>query len=156
MSKSLWSIVVLGFITVIIMVIMMLFSLSAFQRSPAFNRAKFSNAIRETFGFIETGAGVKDTPSGLTLRVDYQSNVDSQFRDDVMKAEMERVIEFAQKRYDGTDRRIISRLVVRRTEIQGSGCWQRTLEREMSVDKPFMMPMQFNPPPPPPPDDEDK
>lgn len=140
MSKSLWSIVVLGFITVIMMVLMMLFSLSAYQGSPAANRAKFSNLVRETFGFTETAASVREAGGHLVLRVEFLSPVESRFNDDVMKAEIEKVIDLAQRRYDGSDRRMISRLLVRRTEISGSGCWQRVLEREMSVDKPFSGP----------------
>jgi len=140
MSKSLWSIVVLGFVTVILMVVMMLVSLNAYKRSPAANRAKFSNLVRETFGFTEVGAGVRDSNGLLVLQVEFLSPVESNFSDDVMNAEIQKVIDFAQKRYDGTDRRLINRLLVRRTEIQGSGCWRRTLEREMAVDKPFSAP----------------
>ena len=137
MSKSLWSIMVLGFITIIIMVIMMLFSLSAFQRSPAFNRAKFSNMIRERFQFPEVGAEVKAIGTELVLRVEYVSTMDSNFNDDLMKDEMERVATFTRQRYDGKDRNGIDQLRLRRTEVQGSGCWTRTLEREMTVSKPF-------------------
>jgi hypothetical protein len=139
MSKSLWSIVVLGFITVIIMVIMMLFSLSVYQKSPAANRAKFSNQIRETFGFTEVGAGVRDTGKHLTLRIEFLSAIESNFSDDVMNMEIDRVVEFARKRYDGKDRRFITQMVVRRTEIQGSGCWKRTLDRERTVEEPFRL-----------------
>ena len=137
MSKSLWSIMVLGFITIIIMVIMMLFSLSAYQRSPAANRAKFSNMIRERFQFPEVGAEVKAIGAKLVLRVDYVSTLDSNFNDDLMKDELERVATFTRQRYDGKDRNGIDQLRLRRTEIQGGGCWSRTLEREMTVDKPF-------------------
>jgi hypothetical protein len=147
MSKSLWSIVVLGFITIILMVLMMLFSLSAYQGSPAAKRVRFSNLIRETFGFTEVGAGVKEANGHLTLNVEFLSPVASGFKDEVIKGELEKVADFAQKRYDGTDRKIITRLLVRRTEIQGSGCWRRTLEREMTVDKPFTGPPQVGPAP---------
>ena len=137
MSKSLWSIVVLGFITIIIMVIMMLFSLSAYQGSPAANRAKFSNMIRERFQFPEVAANVKEAQGELVLRVDFLSAVESNFNDVVINDELERVADFAQRTYPGTDRRLITQLQVRRTEIEGSGCWTRKLERELTIDKPF-------------------
>lgn len=140
MSKSLWSIVVLGFITIIMMVLMMLFSLNAYKASPAANRAKFSNQVRERFGFSETAASVREAGGHLVLRVEFLSPVESRMSDDVMKAEIEKVVDFAQRVYDGKDRRMISRLLVRRTEISGRGCWQRVLEREMTVDKPFSGP----------------
>ena len=136
MSKSLWSIMILGFVCIITMM-MMLFSLSAFQRSPAANRAKFSNMIRERFQFTEVGADVKAIGTQLVLRVEYVSALDSNFNDDLMKDELERVAEFTKQRYDGKDRRGIDQLRLRSTEVQGSGCWTRTLEREMTVDKPF-------------------
>ena len=137
MSKSLWSIVVLGFITIIILVIMMLFSLSVFQGSPAFNRAKFSNLVRERFNFTEVGAEVKEVVTKLLLRVEFLSSIDSNFNDEIMNEEMERVADFARRSYDGKDRRMITELRVKRVEIQGSGCWSRKLEREMTVDRPF-------------------
>jgi hypothetical protein len=137
MSKSLWSILVLGFITIVIMVVMMMFSLSAFQRSPASNRAKFSNLIRENFSFPEVGAGVKEADGQIVLRVEFLSALDSNLNDEVINDELERVAAFTQERYPDSDRRMITQLRVRRTEVRGSGCWSRTLEREMTVDRPF-------------------
>ena len=137
MSKSLWSILVLGFITVVLMVIMMLFSLAAFRGSPAANRAKFTNQIRERFRFPEVAANVSEMEGQLVLRVEFLSATDSNFSDKIMTDELERVASFAQYSYDGTDRRLITQLRVRRAEVQGSGCWSRTLEREITVDKPF-------------------
>jgi hypothetical protein len=137
MSKSLWSILVLGFITIVIMVVMMMFSLSAFQRSPASNRAKFSNLIRENFSFPEVGAGVKEADGQIVLRVEFLSSLDSNLNDEVINDELERVAAFTQERYPDSDRRMITQLRVRRTEVRGSGCWSRTLERDMTVDRPF-------------------
>ena len=137
MSKSLWSIMVLGFITVVLMVIMMLFSLSAFQGTPAANRAKFTNTLRERFQFPEVAANVAEMEGELVLRVEFLSATESNFSDKIINDELERVAAFAQYSYDGTDRRLITQLRVRRAEVQGSGCWSRTLDRELTVDKPF-------------------
>jgi hypothetical protein len=140
MSKGVWSIAVLGFVCVVIMVFLMLASLSMYQGTPASKNAKLSNAIRERFGFPEVGTGVSDVRGDLVLRVEYVSTMESGFKDAKMDEELAEVAAFAQKAYDGKDRRFIRRMRLTRTEIQGTGCWSRTLEREMTVDEPFRPP----------------
>lgn len=143
MSKSIWNIIVIGFVTVILMVVLMLVSLTAFQGSPAANRARLANQIRESFGFPEVAAGVKDIDGRLLLRIDYLAHTTSKFDDSFMTAEIRRVIAFVQENYDGREKRSIREIRVRRTEIQGKGCWQRRLERDLTQESPF-------PEPPPP------
>jgi hypothetical protein len=140
MSKGVWSIAVLGFVCVVIMVFLMLASLSMYQSAPAAQNAKLSNAIREQFGFPQVGAGVRDVRGDLVLQVEYVSAMDSGFKDELMDRELAQVAAFAQKAYDGKDKRFIRRMKLTRSEVQGSGCWTRTLQREMSVDEPFQAP----------------
>lgn len=139
MSKSLWSIVVIGFVTIVLMVFLMLASLSMYKSAPAAQNAKLSNLIRERFGFQEVSSGVRDVNGDLVLRVEYLSQMDSGFSDDRMNSELGQVAEFTRRAYDGKDRKFIRRMKLTRTEIQGSGCWKRTLERELNVEHPFMV-----------------
>lgn len=137
MSKSLWVIAGMGFLTVTLMVVMMLFSLNAYKGTEAGNRARLSNSLRESFGFPEVGSGVKDVDGRLVLRVTYLAHTDSNADEKFMDAELNRVAAFAKLKYDGRDRKNVVELRVRRLEVQGSGCWQSTLERDVVVDAPF-------------------
>lgn len=150
MSKSIWTIVTMGFMAVVIMVFMMLFSLTSYQGTAAGNRARLSNQLREEFGFPEAGAGVKDSEGRLFLKIEYLAHTESKFDDDFMKDEMTRVADFARRRYDGKDRRSISGIRVRRLEVRGRGCWQTTLDRDFADDTPLGAPL----PPKPRPDEE--
>ncbi len=150
MSKSLWTIVGMGFMTLVLMVVMMLFSLTTFKGTEAGNRARFSNLIKKEFGFPEAGANVRDGAGQLVLKIEYLSHTNSKFNQAFMDEELHRVAAFAREKYDGRDRRQIASLRIRRLEIQGSGCWQSKVDREITVDDPFL------PPPKPPVEPEEE
>ncbi len=140
MSKSLWTIVAMGFMTLVLMVVMMLFSLTTYKGTEAGNRARFSNLIKKEFGFPEAGANVQDAAGRLVLRIEYLAHTDSKFSQEFMDEELNRVAAFAREKYDGKDRKQVASLRVHRLEIQGSGCWQNKLDREIAVDDPFVAP----------------
>ena len=137
MSKSIWTIVAMGFMSLVLMVVMMLFSLTTYKGTEAGNRARFSNLLKKEFGFPEAGATVRDAAGRLVLRIEYLAHTDSKFNQEFMDEELNRVAAFTQEKYDGKDRKQIASLLVHRLEIQGSGCWQSKLDREITVDAPF-------------------
>jgi hypothetical protein len=159
MSKSIWAIVTMGFMTLIVMTFMMLFSLGKFGGTEAGNRTRLTSQLRQSFGFPEAAASVKDLHGRLYLRIEYLAHTDSKFNEEFIQAELRRVADFARERYDGGDRRSISGLRVRRLEIRGSGCWQNRIDRDLSDDTPLgppakAVPQDIEPPPPPEPTQE--
>jgi hypothetical protein len=135
MNRSIWTIVTMGIMTLAVMTFMMLFSLTKYGGTEAGNRARLTNQVRESFGFPEVAAGVKEGAQGQKiLKVEYIAHTDSNLDEGFMDAEMRRVAAFAQHRYDGRDRGSISSLRVRRLEVRGSGCWQTTLDRDLVID----------------------
>ena len=146
----------MGFGTVLLMVVLMLASLSMYKGTPAAQRAKLSNQLRERFNFPEAAAAVRDEHGDLVLRVEYVSSTDSGYRDEVMTEELGRVADFTRLNYDGKDRKYIRRLSVRRTELREAGCWSKNVERELHVDHPFLKKETITPDDAPPPEDEEK
>jgi hypothetical protein len=136
MSKSMWIIALMGFATVMIIVVAMLLSLSMFQQSPASNRARLSQQVRNEFGFTEVASDVRDVLGRTILIVAFESTVDSKYDAAVQKAEMEKVADFVVKRYDGDDRRSIQELRVKRREVKARGCWTKLIEAEHVVQNP--------------------
>lgn len=137
MSKSIWTIVTMGFMCLIVMTFMMLFSLGKFGSTMAGNRARLTNQVSQSFGFPEVAAGVSDLRGRLYLKVEYLAHTDSKFNEEFIKEEMGRVADFARQRYDGGDRRSIAGLRIRRLEVRGSGCWQNRIDRDLAIDVPL-------------------
>jgi hypothetical protein len=136
MSKSMWIIAMMGFITVMIIVVAMLLSLTMFQQSPASNRARLAQEVKNEFGFPEVGSDVRDILGRTVLIVSYESPVDSKYDLAVQKAEMEKVATFVEGKYDGDDRRSIQELRVRRREVKARGCWKKLIESDHSIQNP--------------------
>jgi hypothetical protein len=72
----------------------------------------------------------------MILRVSYLTRKNSQHDQDVQKKEMTEVADFAAKKYDGKDRETIQEIQVRRTELRGSGCFQRSYHNTFAAAAP--------------------
>ncbi len=127
----------MGFLAVILMLLFMLFGLNELGQSPAANRVRLAEGIRAQFKFESVGAGVADEPGKRVLRIGYTTLQDSKFDVSVQNREMQGVAEFAAKTYNESDRKFIDEIRVRRTEIKGSGCWQKSYPGEFAMTNPF-------------------
>lgn len=135
MSRSLWSILILGVLTALILSLFMLLTLDTYQQSPAGNRFKFAESIRTQYKFDSAGADVSPFDGKMVLRITYLTTQNSKHNADLQKQEMESVAEFA-KKYDGKDRGTIQEIRVHRTEIRGRGCFQKTYTNHLIVAAP--------------------
>lgn len=149
MSKSVWSILILGVVGFALASIVMLALLSGFGGTPAGSRAKLAESIRTQFGLAGVTTMVRDEGGMRHLLVSYDTTRDSKFDTIAQEREMEHVATFAGEHYDGSDRRQIVEVRVVRTEIKGSGCWQESYVSNGTY--PFK-----SPPPPEPPAPEKK
>ncbi len=137
MSRSLWSIFVLGAMTALLLTIAMLFTLDQYKASPAGNRFIFAESIRKEYRFDSAGADVGPIDGKMVLRISYMTTQDSKHDLAVRTKEMQTVADFAAAKYDGKDRGTIQEIRVLRTELRGSGCFQRTYSNAHSAPPPF-------------------
>ncbi len=126
MGKSLWTILILGCLTAMLLSIFMLVTLDTYQQSPAGNRFKFAESVRAQFQFESAGADVTPVDGRMILRISYLTKKSSKYDTTAQRQEMESVTAFAAKTYDGRDRSTIQEIQVRRTEVRGRGCFQKT------------------------------
>lgn len=136
MSKSLWSILILGVLTAMILSLFMLLTLDTYQQTPAGNRFKLAESIRTEYTFDSAGADVSPIDGKMVLRISYLTTRSSSHNADVQKKEMESVAAFAASKYDGKDRGAIQEIRVQRTELRGRGCFQKTYKNNHSTAAP--------------------
>lgn len=136
MSRSLWSILILGILTALILTLGMLFTLDQYQQSPAGNRFKFAETIRTEFQFDSAGADVAPLEGKMILRISYMTTKDSKHDQTAQRQEMEKVAAFAAVKYDGKDRSSIHEIQLRRAEVRGKGCFQKTYHNHHTAAAP--------------------
>ena len=143
MNRSIWSIVVIGFLTVVFMVMAMLVMFQEYSRSPYSSSTKLAISIRNEFHFESVGSGTKDEGPRHLLVIQYETHANSKFDTSVQTREMQKVAEFAAEKYDPIERKRIDEIRVQRTEIHGRGCFQQSYVADHSIPNPH-----FNPLPP--------
>jgi len=126
MSRSVWVILILGFLTVVILVIAMLGALRQFGDSPHSNATKLALAIKGEFHFESVVTGTRNEGVKGFLIIHYETHADSKFNQEAQTGEMQRVAQFAAGKFDASDKRNIDEIQVRRTEIHGRGCFQQS------------------------------
>ena len=136
MNRSLWTILILGCLTALLLSIFMLVTLDTYQQSPAGNRFAFAETIRTQFQFESAGADVTHINGRMVLRLSYITKKHSNYDPAVQRKEMQDVLGFAMKTYDGKDKATIQEIEVRRTEIRGRGCFQKTYSDRHSSEAP--------------------
>jgi hypothetical protein len=137
-SKGLWAILVMGFVTVTLLVVGMMISLTQFQAgSPAVKFVKLAEQIGREFGIETVAAEVRVDPAPGSLRISYLTRVDSKFDLTVQNAEMKKIAEYAIKNYQGNDRSWISDVQIQRSETHGSGCFQQTYLAHFTLPNPY-------------------
>src|ERR1043166_3807590 len=152
MSRTLWSILVIGFLTLVLMVMALLLVLKGYSESPYSTSTKLAIAIKNEFQFDSVGtvAEVAPTSDGLrsVLKVSYDTHVDTKFDVDVQNREMDRVAKFAAEKSDAEDRRRFVEIQVRRIEFHNRGCFHQKYQSERTVPNPFrLQPLPLPPPP---------
>jgi hypothetical protein len=125
-SKTLWSVLVMGLMSALLLTVAMMFGLSAFQQSPAGARSKLGEQIRTEFSFAAAGADVQVYAQPSRLNISYETHQNSRFDVAVQNAEMQRVAEFAIGKVEPRTRVKIEELRVVRTEVHGRGCFQQS------------------------------
>ena len=150
MSRTLWSIVVIGALCLGFMIVAWLLVLKGYNESSYSTATKLALAIKNEFHFesVGTTTQVTSTVEGLkrVLMVQYDTHADSKFDVDVQNREMDRVGKFAVESSDRGDRPRFVEIRVRRTEIHGRGCFQQSYVSDRVVPNPFHIPP--GPPPP--------
>lgn len=136
MSRSLWSILILGILTALLLTLGMLFTLDQYQQSPAGNRFKFAETIRTEFQFDSAGADVSPIEGKMVLRISFMTTKDSKHDPAAQRQEMERVAAFAAGKYDGKDRSSIQEIQIKRAEVRGKGCFQKTYHNNHATAAP--------------------
>lgn len=137
MSRSLWTIAIIGFITIVILVITFLFMFKRFGDSPYSKGAKISLAIRDEFHFDAVGTGTVAETQKTAFLIQYDTRADSKFNLAAQNQEMQAVAVFAVGKLEPLDRKNVDEIRVRRTEVRGSGCWQRSYVTDLTVPNPL-------------------
>jgi len=125
-NRSVWVIIILGFLTVVILVIAMLGALRTFGDSPQSNATKLALSIKGEFKFESVGTVVRDEGMKGALFVHYETHANSKFNQEAQLSEMEKVALFASSKLDIGERKRVDEIRVRRTEIHGRGCFKQS------------------------------
>lgn len=144
MNRSIWYIAIIGFITVVILTVCMMFMLKWFGDSPLSKNTKIAVAVRTQYKFESVGADIKTGTQKTLLVIQYETHQDSKFNIAAQNQEMQTVADFAIGKAEAFDRRMIDEIRVKRTEIRGGGCWQRSYVSENTFPNPYR---GVNPPP---------
>jgi hypothetical protein len=136
-SRTLWTIVTLGFVAIVVLVVSFLVVFKAFRDSPSGSTAKVAVAIRGEFHLDSVGARMIPGAHSTALAIYYDTHTDSKFSVDVQNEEMKAVAIFAAGKLEPLDRRSVDEIRVHRSEVHGSGCWQRTYVSDLTVPNPL-------------------
>ncbi len=150
MNRSVWVIIILGFLTVIILVVGMLGALRQFGESPHSNATKLALSIKGEFHFESVGTVVRDEGMKGHLLVHYETHADSKFNSEAQLREMEKVALFASTKLDIGERKRVDEIRIRRTEIHGRGCFKQSYVANHVLPNPHrgsvVPPSPFRPP----------
>ena len=141
MSRTVWSIVIIGFLTAVFLVVAMFFLFKEFGQSRYSSATKLAQGIRSEFHFDSVGTATDSLPApeGMknVLLVQYETRADSKFDVSAQNQEMDKVAKFAAEKSDPFERKRIEEIRIRRTEIHGRGCFQQSYVSDRSVPNPY-------------------
>jgi hypothetical protein len=137
MNRMLWSIVIIGFLTVVFLVLAMWVMLGQFGASPYSSSSKIAYSIRGEFHFESVGTATRYEGLKNVFLVAYETHLNSNFNLAAQNAEMQKVAEYAATKFEPGDRRRVDEIQVKRTEIHGSGCFQQSYVAGHSIPNPY-------------------
>lgn len=117
----------MGFIAVVILTITMMFMLKWFGDSPLSRNTKIAVSLKSEFQLEAVGTDIRAGSQKTVLLVHYETKADSKFSLAAQSQEMKKIADFAAGKLEPLDRRKVDEIQVRRTEVRGRGCWQRSL-----------------------------
>lgn len=126
---SLSMIAVLGVLTFALIAVGMLISLTALQSTPAGNRAKLANEIRESFQFDAVRVDREKQGEKETLVVQYETELPLHDNAEGLESQMNAVAVFVWQKCDQKDKDEVDRVLVVRNELRQSGC-DKTIVRD--------------------------
>jgi hypothetical protein len=136
-NRTLWTIAIFGFISVMSLVIAFLLVFKSFGESPYSSGAKVAVAVRDEFHLDAAASAILHEAQKTVLVVQYQTHADSKFNLAAQNQEMQGVAVFAAGKLEPAERRKVDEVRVRRTEIHGSGCMQRSYVTDLAIPNPL-------------------
>lgn len=137
MRASLSTIAVLGVLTFALIAVGMLISLSALQTTPAGNRAKLANEIRESFQLEAVRVDREKQGEKETLVVLYETEEPLHDRATELESQMSAIAVFVWQKCDQKDKDEVDRVLVVRNEIRPSGCDKTVVRDEYKSRNPM-------------------
>jgi len=136
-NRSIWTIALIGFISAVVLTGGMLLILWQFRDSPLSKTTKIAVSVKSEYRFDSVGAELQPGAQKTALVIHYETRTDSKFNSDFQVREMKAVADFAAGKAEPFDRRMIDEIRVRRTEVRGSGCWQRNYVSNNTFPNPY-------------------
>ena len=136
MSRTVWTIAIMGTITLLLISIAMMFSLSQFQETPSGDWVKLAEQISAEFKAQSVAVRVNFAMAPGFMKISYVAGIDSKYDLASQNAEMERMARFAIATYKGKDMKYVTEIRVNRTEVHGSGCFQSTYVSNFTLPVP--------------------
>ena len=135
-----WSIAIIGFLTLVFMMMAMLVMVRQFNQSPYSNSTKLALKIRGEFHFESVGTGLRYEGLRRYIIVQYETHADSKFDQAAQTREMQKVAEFTAQNADSDERKRADEIRVQRAEVHGRGCFQQTFTAGHAIPNPFRDP----------------
>lgn len=136
MRSSPWTILVLGVLAFAFVAVGMLMMLSRYSDSPAGNRAKIANEIRDVYRFEGVVVDRRKEGKLEVLRVEYQTGQDLLGDASAMETQMAEVGLKAYERCEEKEKEELDRIHVFRHQVTRSGCSKQVSTREHRMKNP--------------------
>ncbi|GEM_PF-4328683 len=136
MRSSPWTILVLGVLAFAMIAVGMLLTLGRFRSTPAGNRLKLANEIREKFRFDSVRVDRGKEGKHETIFVQYETEVPLYGDTAAMEKEMRDVGILVFEKCEPKDKEEVDRVHVTRHEVRRSGCDRKVLSHEVTVKNP--------------------
>ncbi len=134
-------IVFMGLAALGIVMLMMMTTMEGLQQSQAGTRARIANAVMNEYKFENTLAEYRLDGSVTALHLNYRTK--EYLKPDAREAQMKDVARFTYQeslKFEDPELYSMLRVDVTRTEISGSGCFERMAEHKSSLDLPKRLP----------------
>jgi hypothetical protein len=136
MRASVSTIAVLGVLSFALIAVGMLWSLSALEQTPAGNRAKLANQIREAFRLEGVRVDREIRNGRETIIVTFETEVPLHDKPTELESQLSAIAVFVWQKCDEKDKEEVDRVLVVRQEIRESGCDREVLRDEYKSKNP--------------------
>jgi hypothetical protein len=140
---SLHVIVFMGLAAIGIVLLMMMTSMEGLQQSQAGMRAKIANAVIGEYKFEDAFAEFKREERFMVFHLNYRTR--EYLKPDARDAQMKDVARFVyqeSQKFEDPELYDTLRVDITRTEMTGSGCFERKTDYRTSLDLPKRLPVQ--------------